>query len=125
VFPPFVLPECLILALGVFPVRLHIRQSWRGTGGLKDPGNIGVRSGIITIGIKSSIAWETLVFAIQEEDSQYNGPACIVLVMSVDKRGTYQSPWMVHELLGPVAGFVSQNCVCKRSPPGELKQQVS
>ena len=32
---------------------------------------------------------------------------------------------MVHESLGPVDGFVSQNCVCNKSPPGELKQQVS
>ena len=36
-----------------------------------------------------------------------------------------QSPWIVHELFGPVAGFVSQNCVCKIKPPGVSKQHVS
>lgn len=32
---------------------------------------------------------------------------------------------MVQWLAGPVAGFVSQNWVCKSCPPGALKQQVS
>ena len=31
---------------------------------------------------------------------------------------------MVHELVGPVSGSVSQNCVWSSWPPGELKQQV-
>lgn len=31
---------------------------------------------------------------------------------------------MVHESEGPVAGSVSQNWVCRRAPPGWLKQQL-
>lgn len=31
---------------------------------------------------------------------------------------------MVQLLLGPVEGLVSQNCVCKSSPPGDSKQHV-
>lgn len=37
----------------------------------------------------------------------------------------YQSPWIVHESTGPVAGSVSQNWVWRRTPPGALKQQES
>lgn len=37
----------------------------------------------------------------------------------------HQSPWIVHESDGPVAGSVSQNCDCSSRPPGLLKQQVS
>lgn len=32
---------------------------------------------------------------------------------------------MVQESEGPVAGLVSQNCTCWKSPPGLLMQQVS
>ena len=32
-------------------------------------------------------------------------------------------PCRVQESSGPVGGFVSQNWVCRRAPPGELKQQ--
>lgn len=35
------------------------------------------------------------------------------------------SPWMVQESSGPVDGSVSQNCVCRSIPPGELTQQLS
>ena len=35
-----------------------------------------------------------------------------------------QSPWMVQESVGPVAGSVSQNWTCWKRPPGELMQQV-
>ncbi len=37
---------------------------------------------------------------------------------------TCHRPWTVQWSAGPVAGSVSQNCVCSRLPPGELKQQV-
>lgn len=36
-----------------------------------------------------------------------------------------QRPWIVQLLSGPVTGSTSQNWVCRKSPPGELKQQVS
>lgn len=35
-----------------------------------------------------------------------------------------QSPWIVQLSEGPVDGFVSQNCVCSKSPPGLSVQQV-
>ena len=37
---------------------------------------------------------------------------------------TYQRPWMVQESSGPDDGSVSQNCVCRSIPPGELTQQL-
>jgi hypothetical protein len=42
-----------------------------------------------------------------------------------DQLRTYHSPWMVHLSVGPVGGLVSQNCVCRKRPPGAAKQQVS
>lgn len=35
-----------------------------------------------------------------------------------------QRPWIVQLLLGPMAGLVSQNCVCRIRPPGDSKQHV-
>lgn len=31
---------------------------------------------------------------------------------------------MVHESVGPVLGLMSQICVCRKRPPGKLKQQL-
>ena len=33
----------------------------------------------------------------------------------------YQSPWIVHSSPRPVAGAVSQNCVCSSRPPGAFE----
>ena len=55
-FPPFVLPECLIVALVVLPVRVHVRQEVSLAEGLKDLGDVGVGARGIAVGIEGSVA---------------------------------------------------------------------
>ena len=106
VFTPLVLPEGLVIATLIFPIGFHIGEEGVGIVGLEDGANVCVLAGFVAVLVVSAIAVVR--------------PVVLSVTRMIAKRGwpAYQSPWIVQELAGPVAGSVSQNCVCNSSPPG-------
>lgn len=112
VLVPLVLPEFFIVALIVGPVFLHVGQKFGPALLLKNGSDVRVLARLVAELPVAAIA------IIRPRHCQFY-PLCFEYFR------TNQSPWMVQESEGPLGGFVSQNCVCRRAPPGELKQQES
>jgi len=55
-FLPFVIPEALVIALDVFPVRVHVAEHGGCAGRGEDRGDVGVGSVGIAIGVEGAVA---------------------------------------------------------------------
>lgn len=101
VLAPFMLPERLVVSVDVHPVLVHVVDEIGTALRVENGRDVGVGTVGVTIGLVGAI---TVV-----------GPDLEISINSLLKRrcaravSTYHSPWIVHESVGPVGGFVSQN----------------
>ena len=95
---PFVRPEVVIVLSDVLPIHVHISQKGGLSSSFQDTIDILLLMGTVTVCIKSAIA------AVQVPISEGTEFA-----RESETHWLGKSPCMVHESVGPVLGFVSQN----------------
>ena len=108
VLAPLVFPKRLVVALIVFPVYRHVVQQIVAVEVLEDLRNVFVLPGLVAELLVGSVAFigpKRCDLSVRERKAW-----CELMA--------YHRPWTVQWSTGPVAGLLSQNCVCSRRPPG-------
>ena len=110
VLAPFVFPERFVVAPVILPIYGHVVQQVVPVEVFQDLGDVLVLSGFIAELLVGSIAF---IGPKRRRVLAFKKQAVVRCEGTTDHK-----PWTVQWSAGPVAGLVSQNCVCSKRPPG-------